>query len=53
MKHVWVKCPAWARTASTTAGWAAPTEVTAMPEPRSTSELPSTSTTTPPSASAA
>ena len=31
----------------------APTLVTAMPEPRSIRELPSTSTTTPPSASAA
>ena len=34
----------------TTASAALPTEVTAMPEPKSISELPSTSTTTPPPA---
>ena len=38
------------RTASTTRGALLPTVVTAMPEPRSISELPSTSTTTPPPA---
>jgi hypothetical protein len=37
-------------TAATTAGAALPTEVTAMPEPKSISELPSTSTSTPPPA---
>ena len=43
----------WSRTASTTAGALLPTVVTAMPEPRSMNELPSTSTTTPPPAAAA
>ncbi len=41
---------AWAATAAATRGLLLPTVVTAMPEPRSISELPSTSTTTPPPA---
>ncbi|MDQ1111442.1 hypothetical protein QE418_000890 [Microbacterium testaceum] len=53
MKHVWVKAATCSCTALTTAGWALPTLVTAMPEPRSMSELPSTSTTTPPPAATA
>ena len=53
MKQVCVKCAAAAATAATTAGLDAPTVVTAMPEPRSMSELPSASTITPPSASTA
>src|SRR3954470_17387900 len=52
MKQVWVKAATCSLTASTTAGAALPTPVTAMPEPRSMSELPSTSTTTPPPAAA-
>ena len=52
MKQVWVKRPTCSRTASTTAGAAFPTLVTAMPEPKSIKELPSTSTMTPPPASA-
>src|ERR1700712_1509898 len=52
MKHVWVKCSTASRTASTTLGAALPTELTAMPEPRSINELPSMSTMTPPPASA-
>ena len=53
MKQVWVNAATWSRTASTTAGALLPTVVTAMPEPRSMNELPSTSTTTPPPAAAA
>ena len=45
MKQVWVKRATWSATAAATAGSALPTLVTAMPEPRSISELPSTSTT--------
>src|SRR3954466_8218362 len=52
MKQVWVNAATWSRTASTTAGALLPTVVTAMPEPRSMNELPSTSTTTPPPAAA-
>ena len=44
MKQVWVKSATCAATAAVTSGWAWPTEVTAMPEPRSMSWLPSTST---------
>ncbi len=40
------------RTASTTRGWAWPTPVTAMPEPRSIRALPSTSVSSAPSAPA-
>ena len=50
MKQVWVKRAACSATAETTRGAALPTLVTAMPEPRSISELPSTSTSTPPPA---
>src|SRR4051795_8583024 len=50
MKQVCVKAATCSRTASTTAGAALPTLTTAMPEPRSISELPSTSTSTPPPA---
>ena len=53
MKQVWVNFATCSRTASTTAGALLPTVVTAMPEPRSMNELPSTSTTTPPPAPAA
>ncbi len=53
MKQVWVKDAACAVTASTTLGALLPTVVTAIPEPRSMRELPSTSTTTPPPAAAA
>ena len=42
----------WACTPATTAGAELPTEVTAMPEPKSISWLPSTSTTMPPPAAA-
>src|SRR5215207_2654425 len=50
MKQVWVKAATCSCTAATTRGAALPTLTTAMPEPRSMSELPSTSTTTPPPA---
>ena len=50
MKQVWVKSATCSCTASTTRGAALPTEVTAMPEPKSISWLPSTSTTMPPPA---
>ncbi len=50
MKHVWVNWATCAWTASTMRGCAFPSEVTAMPDPRSMSELPSASTTTPPPA---
>ena len=50
MKQVWVKSATCACTASTTRGAALPTETTAMPEPKSISWLPSTSTTMPPPA---
>jgi hypothetical protein len=52
MKQVWENRPTWACTASTTRGAAWPTLTTAMPAPRSISELPSTSTTMAPEASA-
>ena len=52
MKQVWVNRPTWDRTASTTRGAAWPTLTTAMPDPRSMRELPSTSTRTAPDASA-
>ena len=45
-----MKAATWSATARTTAGAALPTETTAMPEPRSISELPSASTSTPPPA---
>jgi hypothetical protein len=50
MKQVWVNRAACSATAATTGGAALPTEVTAMPEPKSISELPSASTSTPPPA---
>ena len=50
MKQVWVNSATCLRTRSTTRGAALPTLVTAMPEPKSISELPSASTTTPPPA---
>src|SRR6478735_4717746 len=50
MKQVWVKRSTCSRTPSTTCGAALPTPTTAIPEPRSISELPSTSTSTPPPA---
>ena len=53
MKQVWVNWATCACTAATTFGCALPSVVTAMPEPRSMSELPSASTTTPPPAATA
>jgi len=53
MKQVWVKSATWARTASTTLGAELPMVVTAIPEPKSMSRLPSTSSTIPPAARAA
>jgi hypothetical protein len=50
MKQVCVNAATCSCTAWTTAGAALPTLTTAMPEPRSISELPSTSTITPPPA---
>ena len=50
MKQVWVNWPAWCCTRSARRGALFPTEVTAMPEPKSIRELPSTSTSTPPPA---
>jgi hypothetical protein len=50
MKQVWVKSATCACTASTTRGAALPTDVTAIPEPKSMSWLPSASTTMPPPA---
>ena len=53
MKHVWVNWATCSCTAATTLGCALPRVVTAMPAPRSMSELPSASTTTPPPAATA
>ena len=53
MKQVWVKLAACSATAETTRGDELPIVVTAMPEPRSMSRLPSTSSTMPPNALAA
>ena len=50
MKHVCVKSSACAPTAAATSGALAPTDVTAIPEPRSTNTLPSTSSITAPDA---
>src|SRR4051812_21932322 len=50
MKQVCVKASTCSCTAATTRGAALPTLTTAMPDPRSISELPSTSTSTPPPA---
>ena len=50
MKQVWVKSATCSCTRSTTRGAALPTVVTAMPEPKSISWLPSTSTRMPPAA---
>lgn len=52
MKQVWVNSATCVRTASTTRGDELPIVVTAMPEPRSMSRLPSTSSTMPPPARA-
>ena len=52
MKHVWVNSATWRVTLATTRGAELPTVATAMPEPMSISELPSTSTSTPPPAAA-
>ena len=52
MKQVWVNAATAPAPRATTAGSEAPTLVTAMPEPRSMNELPSTSVMMPPSASA-
>ena len=53
MKQVWVNRSTCSWTAATTWGAALPTVVTAIPEPKSINELPSTSTTTPPPAATA
>src|SRR4051794_33074341 len=50
MKQVWVNAATCSRTASTTCGAAFPTLTTAIPEPRSISELPPTPPTPPPPA---
>src|SRR6266516_2685046 len=50
MKQVWVNLATCSRTRSVTRGALLPTETTAMPEPKSMSELPSASTSTPPPA---
>src|ERR671928_64882 len=50
MKQVWVNAATCSCTAATTRGAALPTLTTAIPAPRSISELPSTSTSTPPPA---
>src|SRR5664279_2921081 len=50
MKQVCVNRATWACTASTTRGAAFPTDVTAIPDPKSMSWLPSASTTIPPPA---
>ena len=50
MKQVWVKSATCACTRSTTRGAALPTVVTAIPEPKSISWLPSASTRMPPPA---
>ena len=50
MKQVWVKCATCSVTRWTTSSALLPTPVTAMPEPKSISELPSASMITPPPA---
>ena len=50
MKQVWVNCATCAWTRSATRAAAFPTDVTAIPEPKSISELPSASMRTPPPA---
>ena len=50
MKQVWVKSATCCCTAATTRGAELPIVVTAMPDPKSISWLPSTSTTMPPPA---
>src|SRR5487761_96083 len=50
MKQVWVNLAACSVTPSTTRGALLPTETTAIPDPKSISELPSTSCSTPPPA---
>ncbi|CAG6391616.1 exported hypothetical protein [Actinacidiphila cocklensis] len=50
MKQVWVKSASCSVALRTTAGALLPTEVTAMPEPKSISRFPSTSSTIPPPA---
>ena len=51
MKQVWVNAAICSVTASTTRWLPLPTVVTAMPEPKSISWLPSTSRTMPPAPS--
>src|ERR1044071_9474820 len=51
MKQVWVNLATCSATRALTRGAALPTETTAMPEPKSISELRSASTITPPPAS--
>ena len=53
MKQVWVYSCTCCWTRATTSGAELPTVVTAIPEPKSISELPSTSTRMPPAARAA
>ncbi len=48
MKQVWANRSTCSRTAATTRGWAWPTPVTAMPDPRSIRVLPSTSVSSAP-----
>ena len=50
MKQVWVNRSACSRIPAATRGALLPTDVTAIPEPKSISELPSTSMSTPPPA---
>ncbi|CAG7609869.1 exported hypothetical protein [Actinacidiphila bryophytorum] len=50
MKQVWVNSASCSAALRTTIGALLPTEVTAMPEPKSISRFPSTSSTTPPPA---
>src|ERR1022692_714795 len=50
MKHVWVNRVTCSRTRSATRGALLPTDATAIPDPKSMSELPSASTSTPPPA---
>ena len=50
MKQVWVKCATCSVIRLTTSSALLPTEVTAMPELKSISELPSASISTPPPA---
>ena len=53
VKQVWVKASTCSWTAATTSGAELPTDVTAMPAPRSMNWFPSTSTRIPPAARSA